>query len=91
MMPWTGDVSKPNPEDWSKYLEYYPDFKKDFYSIINDSNMPEVDADFAPDVFDDTYFNIELTISRDGDRTDFSKVKKMFDVQAGDANRSSPQ
>ena len=45
--------------------------------------MPEADADFAPDVFDDTYFNIELKISRDGDRTDFFKVKKRLMYKEG--------
>ena len=48
----------------------------DFDSIINDSNVPEADADFMPDVFDNTYLNIDLEIPRDGNGPDFSKVMK---------------
>ena len=36
----------------------------------------EADADFTPDVFDDTYLNMELTIPRDGDSPYFAKVEK---------------
>ena len=38
--------------------------------------MPEDDANFTPDVFDNTYLNMELAIPRDGDGPDFSKVTK---------------
>ena len=31
----TYNKSNPNPEDWSKYLEYDPGFQEDFDSIIN--------------------------------------------------------
>ena len=37
--------------------------------------MLEADADFMPDVFDDTYLNMELALPRDGYGPDFSKVK----------------
>ena len=37
--------------------------------------MPEADADFAPDVFDNTYLNMGLDIQRNGDGPDFAKVK----------------
>ena len=74
----TFDGSKPNPEDWSEYLEYDLDFQDDFDSIINDLNVPEVDAHFTPDVFDDTYLNMDLEIPRDVDRAEFAKVMKCF-------------
>ena len=38
--------------------------------------MPEADADFTSNLFDDTYLNMELVIPRDGDGPDFSKVMK---------------
>ena len=38
--------------------------------------MPEADAYFMPDVFDDTFLNVELEIPTDGDRPDFAKVAK---------------
>ena len=65
--------SKPNPQDWSEYLEYDPDFQEEFDTIINDSNVPGVDANFTPDVFNDTYFNMELVIPIDGDGRDLLK------------------
>ena len=38
--------------------------------------MPEADAGFTPDVFDDTYFKMELAIPIDVDGPDFAKVTK---------------
>ena len=38
--------------------------------------MPEADADFTTDVFDDTYLNMELEIPREGYKPDFTKAKK---------------
>ena len=40
--------------------------------------MPEADADFTLDVFDDMYLNMELAITRYGDMPDFSKMTKRF-------------
>ena len=39
----------------------------EFDGIINNSNVPEADAYFTPDVFDDTYLSMELAIPRDRD------------------------
>ena len=36
-----------------------------------------------PDVFDDTYLNMELEIPRDGDGPDFSKVTKRLKEKDG--------
>ena len=69
----TYDGSKPNPKDWSEYLKYDPDFQEEFNGIINNSNVAVADSDFMPDVFDDTYLNMELSISRYGDGPDFVK------------------
>ena len=44
----------------SDYFEYDPDFQEEFDSINNASNVTEANADFTPDVFDDTYLNMEL-------------------------------
>jgi hypothetical protein len=30
------DGAKPNPEDWSEYLQYDPDFQEEFDKIVND-------------------------------------------------------
>ena len=45
--------------------------------------MPEFDADFTPDVFDNTYLNMEVVIPRDGYVPDFSKVMKHFRDKGG--------
>ena len=70
------DGAKPNPADWSEYLENDPDFQEEFDNIVNDSSIKEADDDFTPDVFDDTYLNMELAIPRDGDGPEFAKVTK---------------
>ena len=79
----TYDGSKPNPEDWFEYLEYYPDFQETFDGIINDLNVPEADTNFMPDVFDSTYLKIELEIPIDGDGAEFSKVTKPLRYKDG--------
>ena len=75
------DGAKPNPEDWSEYLENDPDFQEEFDNIVNDPSVPEADDDFTPDVFDDTYLNMELAIPRDGDGPEFAKVTKRLRVR----------
>ena len=60
----------------SEYLEYDLEFQEDFDGIINNSNMPEADANFKPDVCEETYLNMDLVIPRDGDGPDFAKVTK---------------
>ena len=37
--------------------------------------MPEDDTNFTPDVFDGTYLSMGLAITRDGDGSEFAKVK----------------
>jgi hypothetical protein len=50
------DGAKPN---------YDLDFQEEFDNIVNDPDILEADKDFAPDVFDDIYLNMELAIPRD--------------------------
>jgi hypothetical protein len=52
--------AKPNPGDWSEFLEHDPDFQEDFNNIVNDPTVPEAEDSFTPDVFDDKYLNMEL-------------------------------
>jgi hypothetical protein len=72
----TYDGAKPNPEDWSEYLENDAEFQEEFDNIVNDPNVPEADDSFTPDVFGDTYLNMELAIPRDSDGPEFAKVTK---------------
>jgi hypothetical protein len=72
----TYDVAKPNPEDWSEYLQYDPDFQQEFGNIVNDPGISEANKDFTPDVFDNTYLNMELVIPRDSDGPELARVTK---------------
>ena len=45
--------------------------------------MPEADADFMPNVFDGTYLNLEVAITRDGDGPDFAKLTKRLREKDG--------
>ena len=66
---------QPNPEDWADLIDTDPEFNEEFNKIFNDSNVPEAD-DFTPEVLEDTYLNMELALSRDGDGPEFAKVTK---------------
>ncbi len=72
----TYDGAKPNPEDWSEYLENDADFQEEFDNIVNDPTAPEADDSFTPDVFGDTCLNVELATPRDSDGPEFAKVTK---------------
>ncbi len=71
------DGAKPNPEDWSEYLQHDPDFQEELDNIVNNSNIPEADHTFTPEVFGDTYFNMELAIPRGGDGPEFAKAQQV--------------
>jgi hypothetical protein len=59
----TYDGAKPNPEDWSEYLQHDLDFQEEFNNIVKDPGILEANKDFTPDVFDNTsYLNMELAI-----------------------------
>ena len=66
---------KPNPEDWSELLDTDEDFRDEFERIFNDDTILEAN-DHTPDILDDTYLNMELALSRDGDGPEFAKVTK---------------
>jgi hypothetical protein len=79
----TYDGAKPNPEDWSDYLEYDPDFQEEFDNIVNDPGISEADKDFTPDVFDNTYLNMELAIPRESNGPEFARVTKCLKDKYG--------
>jgi hypothetical protein len=39
---------------------------------VNGPDIPEADKDFTPDLFDDTYLNMELAVPRDSDGPEFA-------------------
>jgi hypothetical protein len=82
------DGAKPNPEDWSEYLQYDPDFQQEFDNIVNDPGILEADKDFTPDVVYGTYLNMELAIPRDSDGPKFALIAgDMFAQVSDEGNR----
>ena len=67
---------KPNPEDWAEFMDFDEEFQDEFNKIVSDDNIKEADAKFTPEVFDDTYLNMELALPRDGGDTTFTCVTK---------------
>ena len=49
------------------YLKHDTDFHNEFNNIVNDLIVIETNNDFTPYVYDDTYFNMELSIPRYSD------------------------
>ena len=66
---------KQNPQYWADIYEYDPDFKDEFDSDFSDATIHEAD-DFTPDVLDNTYLNMELALSKDGETAQLAKVTK---------------
>jgi hypothetical protein len=50
---------------------------------VNDPGILEANKDFTPDVFDDTYLNMELAIPRDSDGPEFARVTKCLKDKDG--------
>ena len=67
--------NKPNPDDWADLMENDEDFREEFTNIYNDSSIPEAD-NYTPEIGDDTYVNMEVTIPRDGEGPEFARVTK---------------
>ena len=66
--------SKPSQQDWAYMLEEDPDFAEDFKRVFNNSHITEAD-NFTPDMFEDTYDDMEIALPRDVEGTVFAKVK----------------
>ena len=65
--------SKPNPHDWADVLEEDPDFAEEFNKFFSDTNVPKADA-YTLEVCEDTYLNMEVTLPKDGESAQFTKV-----------------
>ena len=73
-LPLEGD--KPSPSDWAELMDHDEDFAEEFGKIINYEDIPEADANFTPEVFDDTYLNMELALPRDEPGPKFARATK---------------
>ena len=60
-------------------LEFDEDFQEEFSNIVSNDDIKEADEEFTPEVFDDTYLNMELAHpSGDGAEPAFARVTKRF-------------
>ena len=64
-------------------MEFDEDFQEEFSNIVSNDDIKEADNEFTPEVFDDTYLNMELALpGGDGAQPAFARVTK----QLRDAN-----
>jgi hypothetical protein len=74
-------------QDWNDFpIEDDPDFVDEFQCVVTDDKIPNEDEHFTPDIFDDTYLNIEVALSRGGDDPDdtqFAHVTKCLQDKDG--------
>ena len=62
-------------------MQFDEDFQEEFNKIVSVDNIKEEDATFTPEVFDDTYLNMEHVLPKDGGETTFTCVtKRLNDV-----------
>jgi hypothetical protein len=45
-------------------VEEDPDFIDEFQNVVSDPEIPEEDESFSPNIFDDTYLNMEIALPR---------------------------
>jgi hypothetical protein len=69
---------KVTPGDWGDSSVFDPEFQGEFNKVISDEVLPEVVAEFTPDVYDDTYLNMELALPRSIGEVKFGKVTKQL-------------
>ena len=63
-------------QDWSEPVDDL-DFLDEFHNVISNPEVPEVDQQFTPDVFDDRYLNMELALPHGDEATpQYAKVTK---------------
>ena len=72
------DGGKTHPTDWDlPPLEHDPDFHAEFYDVVSNDEVKEADDKFTPEVFDDTYVNMEVALPKqDEDFPMLAKVTK---------------
>ena len=68
---------KPSPEDSAEFKEFDEDFQEEFSNSVSNDDIKEAVNEFTPEVFDDTYCNMELALpGEDGAQPAFARVTK---------------
>jgi hypothetical protein len=74
-------------QDWNGFpIEDDPDFVDEFKCVVSDNKISNEDEHFTLDVFDDTYFKMEVALPRGGgdpDDTQFAHVTKHLQDKDG--------
>jgi hypothetical protein len=61
----------------AEFMEFDEDFQEEFSNIVSNDDIKEADNKFTPEVFDDTYLNMELALpSGDGAEPAIARVTK---------------
>ena len=62
-------------------MDFDEEFQEEFNNIVSNDNIKDTDAIITPEVFNDTYLNMELALPRDGGETTVVRVtKRLKDV-----------
>ena len=85
----TGGNTKPG--DWYEDLNHDPEFQEEFQKVWGEKEVKEADETFTPEVFDDTYLNMELTLPHKESQTWAKVTKRLRDADGlpiGTANEN---
>ena len=58
------ECAKPNLESWDEIIGDDPEFEDKFKIFVNDKDVPEADDNYDPDIYRDTYMNMQLAINQ---------------------------
>ncbi len=70
------DDDKAQPSDWVNERDYDEEFDEEFRNVVCDPKVPEADVAFTPDMYNNTYLNMELALPRGGGEVEFARVVK---------------
>lgn len=64
-------------------MNFDEEFNEEIRKVISDDKLPDADKTFTPDVFDDTYINMELALPRGGGEVKLGRVTKRLRYKDG--------
>ena len=85
----TGGNTKPG--DWYEDLCHDPDFQEEFNKVWGNEDIKDADEKFTPEIYDDTYLNMELTLPYKENQSWAKVTKRLRDANGlpiGKANEN---
>ena len=67
---------KVHPSDWVEDSQFDEEFMDEFNHVVSNANVPDADDSFTPDMYGDTYLNMELALPWAGGEVEFGRVVK---------------